>query len=382
MQSLESLIDTVKHNLDKITNSYPNETSVREQIVLPILGLLDWKTIDPSSVRLEYQVKNYKSESRKVDYALFAKKQFDRPTLIIEVKAVGKVDADDQLFEYAFITGVELAILTDGREWRIYLPISAGSYQERLIRTIDFSSSGAEDSANALRQFLSYENVASGKSVEMAKNLANQKKQSELAKSKIDDAWVNLTAGPNAKIVELLIEETSRISGYAPNRQDAINFLAQIPSTGQQSQSVKSTTERSRKTDGLPQTSYRDNSIDNSSQNEAKPKGRTTTFWLFNHEYNAKNYTRAYVMLMEILAPEIPENQLEQLSFFYRSKEEMANNYYRKSALPVRHGSWWTHTHLSSDNKFRNVKKVCDAASIRFGDRSGLIFPGPPKKPG
>ena len=61
-----------------------------------------------------------------------------KPIAFIEVKQVGQSEgAERQLFEYAFHTGVPLAILTDGREWNFFLPAEQGDYGERRVYKLD-----------------------------------------------------------------------------------------------------------------------------------------------------------------------------------------------------------------------------------------------------
>jgi len=60
-----------------------------------------------------------------------------KPVTLIEAKQIGQSDgAERQLFEYAF-DGVPMAILTDGREWNVFLPGEQGSYSERHVYKLD-----------------------------------------------------------------------------------------------------------------------------------------------------------------------------------------------------------------------------------------------------
>jgi len=357
MDSLASFIHTVKQNLDSSNNAYPNENSVSIQIVIPTLNHLGWNTTDPCVVIPEYPVKNLR-----VDYALVIGEISPTPKCIIEVKAVGKVDADEQLFQYAFHTGVSLAILTDGREWRFYLPMMHGAYRERLVRTFDFSSGNDKETADGIRQLLSYENTKSGKSIQSAKQISDERKQVTIAKKKISDAWETLTAGADAIFVEFLIEETSRICGYPPRREDVIGFLNNMRPT--------------RESDDRLQPKVI----------SPKPKGsrtvppRETTYWLFNEQHEAKTYAVAYIHIMESLAPRLSNESLGQLQCFYRHKTDIKEPY-RKTAVSVLNGKWWIHTHSSSKVKFEQVEITCAKASVEFGTISGvkMITPGTKK---
>lgn len=96
------------------TGRYMNEAAISQGIVMRLLNLLKWPTYDTRVVWPEYA-----TEGRRVDYALCHPPT--KPTVFIEVKQAGNdVDADRQLFEYAFHKGVPLAILTTGQEWHFF----------------------------------------------------------------------------------------------------------------------------------------------------------------------------------------------------------------------------------------------------------------------
>jgi predicted type IV restriction endonuclease len=107
-------IERVRQNLRE--GRYHSEAAWSQGIVLPTLHELGWPVFNTSIVIPEYSI-----EGRRVDYALCHPES--HPVVFIEVKKVGLSDgADRQLFEYAFMLGVPMAILTDGQEWSFYLP--------------------------------------------------------------------------------------------------------------------------------------------------------------------------------------------------------------------------------------------------------------------
>ena len=211
-------ISLVKNRL----GSYPNEQSVSVQVVLPVLSFLDWDTCNPDYVYPEYPL-----EKLKVDYGLkISEGDQEGLRCIIEVKAEGNLDADRQLFQYAFIAGSPLAVLTDGRHWRFYLPMLPGKFEERLVRTLDFSNHSDEEIVNGLIRYLSFENTRSGMARENAEKDHNQRIKTENTKKNVSAAWEKLLDGSSDKLVTLLVEETSQISsGYAPARSDVEGFL-------------------------------------------------------------------------------------------------------------------------------------------------------------
>ncbi len=370
MDSLEQLIESVKRNLSQKENVYQNEASVREQIVMPVLRYLGWITTDPNTVSLEYSVNNRRSETRKIDYALFAQQHSEAPNLIIEVKAVGKVDADDQLFEYAFITGVALAILTDGKEWRVYLPMSHGSMQERLVRTIDLLHSDVVETSEALRQFMSFENISSGKSFEFATQISKEKKNQELAKSKISEAWTNLTTGEDARIVDLIIEETSRLSGIPPRLQDVEKFLTCMTSQPDPvDANLRSKDSAKRRSNVFKKAHLQ---VNLKSTDKTKSRENKVTYWLFNEKHEVNHLTAAYREIMNELVRHVPQDRLQQIKFIYRDKMDITQSH-RKRAERLSNGMY-IHTYTDSKKKLKQLETTCKAASIDFGTKSGLLL--------
>ena len=113
-----------------------DESATKQGVVLRLLSIAGWDTFDVSQVVPEYTV-----GTRRVDYAL-------RPgtpnAVFIEVKRTGEnlERHQQQLLEYCFQEGVNLAVLTNGRTWWLYLPLQAGSWEQRRFLTIDLDGPG------------------------------------------------------------------------------------------------------------------------------------------------------------------------------------------------------------------------------------------------
>ena len=108
-----------------------DESATKQAVVLRLLSVAGWDTFDISQIVPEYTVGN-----RRVDYAL-------RPgtpnAVFIEVKRPSEnlERHQQQLLEYCFQEGVNLAVLTNGRTWWLYLPLQAGSWEQRRFLSID-----------------------------------------------------------------------------------------------------------------------------------------------------------------------------------------------------------------------------------------------------
>ena len=101
-----------------------SEEATKQGIILPILSRVGWDRDNIREVIPEYRV-----ESGRVDYCLHAN---GRNLVFIEAKRTDQ-DLDrhqEQLLDYAFREGVELAALTNGVVWWLYLPLLSGSSED------------------------------------------------------------------------------------------------------------------------------------------------------------------------------------------------------------------------------------------------------------
>lgn len=98
------------HNFD--------ETATKQFIVIPILRSLNWQESNLYTFEVYPEKKIGKG---KIDYAL----QHDGTSLIfIECKRWGeKIEKhQEQICQYAFLAGVEIGVITNGKLWDFYLP--------------------------------------------------------------------------------------------------------------------------------------------------------------------------------------------------------------------------------------------------------------------
>ena len=160
---------TLQEHIDEIRNdlrneAFINEASVSQGIVLRLLHALGWPWYNTRVVFPEYSV-----ERGSVDFALCHPPS--KPLVIIEVKQVGKIkDAEQQLFKYAFHTGVPIAVLTDGREWHFFYPTGQESeqedYRERRVCQLDLIKTDSRESAECLHRYLNYNLIRNRKATQ------------------------------------------------------------------------------------------------------------------------------------------------------------------------------------------------------------------------
>lgn len=221
--TLAERIEKVKAGLRQGT--YASESAVSQGILLSILHGLGWDASDTSLVIPEYSI-----EGRRVDYALWPPGRRS-PSAFVEVKKVGKLSekADRQLFEYAFLAGVQMAILTDGREWCFYLPVEQGHYSERLAYEFDLLEEETAEALERLRRYLSYERIRSGEALQAARaDYQNVVREREVKRT-FPQAWNALLEGRDSLLSEMLAEKVQDLSGYKPDLEACGKFLQSIP---------------------------------------------------------------------------------------------------------------------------------------------------------
>lgn len=366
MDALVAFVRRVKEGLAR--QAFQNETAVRSQIVLPILECLGWDIYDTATVSHEYALK-VRDSTRRVDLGLLIPGRGLH--CIVELKAVGQSQGDEQLFEYAYLSGAPLALLSNGEHWRFYVTYRPGSYDERLVRTLDFANQSPDDIATALDRYLSYEHTASGKAADFARADLEKNANRNRAKKRIPEAWQWLVDGRgDERLVDLLIEVTSRLSDYAPAKEDVATFLHNLKPSG--AQGLRSDTTRKGRRGPVE--------VPAKAPAPVAPGSKAVRYCLLGAVHSTHSAVRAYVQIFRALA-ERDDDLLKRLEPQLRGRKNRhlarqvadlsANEAMRQGAVSLP-GGWWLLTHLSNKNKVSVLRTVCKAAGIPFGRRDGL----------
>lgn len=154
--SLKENIDAIR---DRLKNRvYPNEQSIRQCIVDPILNDLGWSTLDPQSVYPEYHVE----KSKEVDYALCY--PASEPRVFIEVKKHRSdlKEAEKQVFGYVSHKSVSIVVVTDGERWRFFYHPEEGTEKDCKVRELNLIIHNISVSDECFEKYLSYEAIKTG----------------------------------------------------------------------------------------------------------------------------------------------------------------------------------------------------------------------------
>jgi predicted type IV restriction endonuclease len=239
--------DLLKDITSKLSSTdYKNEEHVRLGVVYRILQKLGWDIWNPRQVFPELPA-TPREDATRVDVALFMPPQYQRPTVFIEVKARGKLDsskawlvAEEQLRDYNRNNSAEIAILTDGRFWKFYLPSAAGEFSSKLFEELDFLKSADDltDVELALDAFLSPRSFENGRAMEDAKKYLKRSDEDRLMFDALPIAQRDLEADPSVTLLDCFLMRC-REKGVECAREIALSFIKEnrhkavaIPSLG------------------------------------------------------------------------------------------------------------------------------------------------------
>ena len=218
------MAETIAQVVEQIKNTVSlgnlDESATKQGVVLRLLRLAGWNPFDVSEVVPEYTVGN-----RRVDYAL---RPGSANSVFIEVKRPGENlnNHQQQLLEYCFQEGVNLAALTNGRTWWLYLPLQSGSWEKRRFLTIDLESQQPNIVEQRFMEYLSEEKVLSGRAVSDAEDLVKSQQRADITSKTIVEAWNQIVGTPDEILVDLISEATERICGFKPERELVEQFLS------------------------------------------------------------------------------------------------------------------------------------------------------------
>jgi predicted type IV restriction endonuclease len=357
---------------------FANEQAISQGIVLRLLQELGWDTWDTALVWPEYQT----GEGR-ADFALCHPPS--RPAVFIEVKQPGKAeDAVRQALEYAFHTGVPFVVLTDGKTWSFYLPAEQGSYDERRVYKLDLFERAIDESAAALRRYLSREQVTSGSALETAREEYRSRNRRSQARNAIPEAWQELASKGDETLVELVASAAESKAGIRPDEDDVANFLASLAKAAPppaDAPGASHPSNRSSRVTPPPTTAQ----AATPGQQDDQPATRRGHLLLLGRKYEYANAKDAMLIILRELAArddtflercaKHPDAQGRTRRYIARTPEELYPNRpdlreFRES-LP---GGWFIGTNLNNIRNKNIIKLAADVAGLRYGQDVQVEF--------
>ncbi len=207
-----------------------DEASIKQTIVMRLLFLLGWDIFNVDEVN-----SNYKAKNQPIDYSLRIKSS---NKIFINVKKMDKALNKSQqlLLDYAAKEGVDFTVFTDGLLWWFYLTLDKKNLEQKKFCSLDFLDQKADDIVDQLGNFLAKNPVSKGQALELAKNILKKRYQ-KLIEETIPAAWTKVLSEPPNELVDLLIETTEKICGYAAERDAVVKFLTEASNQSQYSNS-------------------------------------------------------------------------------------------------------------------------------------------------
>ena len=161
LDDLVGVIETLKERIATHGASLgENETRTRMALIDPLLRALGWDVSDPDIVTPEYSV-----GASRADYALLTSN--GNPAALVEAKKLDESLASHrmQMLNYANISGIPYAGLTDGNHWEMYTVFDQAPIEQRRILDVSIANTPAHEAALKLL-LLWRPNLASGQPAE------------------------------------------------------------------------------------------------------------------------------------------------------------------------------------------------------------------------
>ena len=211
LDDLVGVIETLKERIVAHGASLrENETRTRMALIDPMLQALGWDISDPIAVMPEYSV-----GASRADYALLT--STGNPSALVEAKKLDESLASHrmQMLNYANISGIPHAGLTDGNHWEMYTVFDQAPIEQRRILDVSIASTPAHEAALKLL-LLWRPNLADGRPVAANAPVLSFRQSNETA-----------PIGPN-----LIQDEKSRSTETVPTEVGWRPVAQVTPSTG------------------------------------------------------------------------------------------------------------------------------------------------------
>lgn len=366
---------------------FTNEASVSTGIVLRLLNALAWPVYNPEIVYPEYPL-----NGRRADFALCSAQK--EPLIFIEVKQVGQIQkGDQQLFEYAYMKGVPMAILTDGREWHFYLPGERGNFFERRVYLLDLLERDIDECAERFQRYLNYHAVRSGAALEAARTDHRDAAKERLVQATLPEAWEKLVEEKDELLVELIGDKVESLCGYKPTISAVVSFLTRqvLPGIHRASMPTPQASAERR----VAQTpallpAPRSTMPTRPNQTQEAQTQPAYGYALQGQEYVA---TSARDVMVQIFGHFTLRDSSfpERFAALYQGRTRCYVARVRGDLNPTRldlvqkdsrefSPGWWVDVNLSVEMIEKLIRKACEVAGIRYGSELRVYLPNPQQR--
>lgn len=316
--------------------SRANEAATCEIAVLPVIGALGWDTDDFDEVCRQYPVKDINDDRGFVDYCLCAR---EGPRVLIEAKPAEEklLGHQAQLLRYAYREGVELAALTNGLDWWLYLPMAPGEQaHNRLFTSIDLREGTYSDSAATLQRFLNRDSVLGGEAKSEAKREFENQKRNRLVEAALPEAWRHVDGDSRLRgLLAEFVRAVEEMSGHQPNWETITRLLqGKLASIGEDERPDAQPETKVVRPQGGAKPNWGSGKPPSGTPSPGPAKKRPSTplvaIWLDGERHEVKRWSLLLARLCEVLAREAVPEFTERLAevrgkgpYFTRSENEL-----------------------------------------------------------
>lgn len=216
-QLMQHIVD-IRERLKQ--REYESEAAVSDGVVKRLLEAVGWPRYDQRIVYPQFRIG---TDNRRVDYALC-----DPPgkaRVLLEVKDVGEINtkAETQLFEYCNSeeVSVKVAVLTDGRTWKLYYPYGVAGHKDRLFREINLLEHDPVQIARDLKLYLEFDAVKSGDALQRSES----EYQEFQSRREFRLVWDKLLNEPDKGLVRLIKRKFRDERLTTPKDDKVVAFL-------------------------------------------------------------------------------------------------------------------------------------------------------------
>lgn len=199
--------------------SFIDEAATKQTIVLRLFYILGWNIFDSDEVIPEYIV-----GTDRIDYAL----KIGDSKVFVEVKKIGENldNCQEQLLNYSFKEGINLAVLTNGIVWRFYLSLYEGDWKDRRFYTINLFKQDPKDVADKFIEFISKDSINSGDAIKNAALRYEEQKKFDILRGTIPKSWNKIITEFDANLICLIKDTAEKICGFIPEDEMIKQFLS------------------------------------------------------------------------------------------------------------------------------------------------------------
>ncbi len=345
-----------------------NEEEAKFQAIGPILEDLGW---DFSNINGDREVeferavgpgKGAKQVGR-ADIALMRVKGQRECVCLVEAKApkAKLEDHVDQLVEYAFHEGADICVLTNSRDWWLYLPREKGQISGKKFASLKIDDS-SDQVAGDLERFLGKENLIKGEAEVQAKVRLKALKNANSLTTELPVVWDKMKSDPDQGLVELISRRVSDKIGLSPDPKQVKALLhgESIPNVPNARNEQKHRPINRLASIINPQPGR---------QNSRNKFSRPSYLTLFGEQHSVKTYKDILFKVVEALHNLHGPRLLEILSVNWKNRHLHISDIQETDRFTTRDSiPYWIYTNVGVTTVLKNSRKLLEEAGHHATD--------------